>query len=70
MAKELRFAGRSLGKGEVYSEHVCSVCDETNHEVTLVYKSMAMLRCLKCDNTTSIERPLLFKTPCPMPTTA
>lgn len=70
MTKELRFAGRSLSKGEEHTGTQCPVCDGERHEVTLVHKSMAMIRCLSCGNTTTIERPLLFKTPCPMPTTA
>lgn len=63
--KTMTHSGRSLKTGEEYTEETCSVCEGKKHKVTAVYKDMAMIQCQTCKNSTAIERPILFKAPCP-----
>ncbi len=63
--KMMTHSGRSLNKGDLYTEETCSVCDGKEHKVVTVNKDVAMIQCQKCKNSTTVERPILFKIPCP-----
>lgn len=58
--KYVQSAGRSLNKGDTYSEYVCPSCEGKDHLVLSVTKRTALLRC-QCGAVVEIERPILFK---------